>query len=362
MSTTDNMPQPNAMPPQDESDDGRLEDTQAALGPVVTINVHHHGRSIELTLPEDSSLAELSDFAAESLSVPISNQKWLITPKPGVIKPPFTNKDGFAIPLNSMSEKAKWTLMGASTQEVADIDKAAKQAHLQFHRRPGPIKAAKPARTRDWKRAKEDAEYTFHTIRPLPYFHNPDKAQRFLERLSDDPGIRASMRKHQFSVGMLTEMDPALHTTHESRTLGLNRNAGEVIELRLRTDANDGFRDYKVIRKTLCHELAHNVHGPHDRKFWDLCHAIEKEVDRDDWTRGGHRLTQDEFYNPNDGGADEEAYDHGGWCGGEYVLGKGDGHSSTPVTGDGRAMSRREILARAAEERTKKAKEAEKPS
>jgi len=162
---------------------------------------------------------------------------------------------------------------------------------------------------------------------------------------------------------MLTEMDPALHTTHESRTLGLNRNAGEVIELRLRTDANDGFRDYKVIRKTLCHELAHNVHGPHDRKFWDLCHAIEKEVDREDWMRGGHRLTQDEFYNPNDGGAGEEAHDHGGWTGGEYVLGKGDGHSSTPVAGDdGRATSRREILARAAEERTKKAKEAEKPS
>ena len=59
-------------------------------------------------------------------------------------------------------------------------------------------------------------------------------------------------------------MNPAEHTTQESRTLGLNRNRGEVIELRLRTDAYDGYRDYKVIRKTLCHELAHNVHGEHD--------------------------------------------------------------------------------------------------
>ncbi len=64
-------------------------------------------------------------------------------------------------------------------------------------------------------------------------------------------------------------MDPAEHTTSESRTLGLNRNKGEVIELRLRTDAYDGYRDYRTIRKTLCHELAHGVFSEHDRDVWD---------------------------------------------------------------------------------------------
>ncbi|KAK1772652.1 WLM domain-containing protein [Phialemonium atrogriseum] len=167
------------------------------------------------------------------------------------------------------------------------------------------------------------------------------------------------MRKHQFSVGLLTEMDPAAHTSssHEgtSRTLGLNRNRGEVVELRLRTDAYDGYRDYRTIRRTLCHELAHNVHGPHDRAFWDLCHQIEREVDAADWTSGGHTVGQDEFA-PERGVEEDEVMDHGGWAGGEFVLGGGGGSSSSG-SGGGRSnggaepLSRREILARAAEER-----------
>ena len=104
---------------------------------------------------------------------------------------------------------------------------------------------------RDWKRMQEDSTYTFHDIQPLPYLPNPEKSQRFLKRLADDPGIKSAMRMHHFSVGLLTEMDPSQHTTHDSgggvsRTLGLNRNGGEVIELRLRTDRYDGYRDYKV--------------------------------------------------------------------------------------------------------------------
>ncbi len=85
-----------------------------------------------------------------------------------------------------------------------------------------------------------------------------------------------------------------------------------MIELRLRTDAYDGYRDYKVIRKTLCHELAHNVWGEHDQHFWKLCREIEAEVDKNDWRRGGHSIGSQEFYNPNDEGEDEEA-DGGGW-------------------------------------------------
>ena len=42
----------------------------------------------------------------------------------------------------------------------------------------------------------------------------------------------------------------------------------------VRTDAHDGYRDYRTVRKTLCHELAHNVHGPHDRAFWELCRNL----------------------------------------------------------------------------------------
>lgn len=150
-------------------------------------------------------------------------------------------------------------------------------------------------------------------------------------------------------------------SNHEgtSRTLGLNRNRGEVIELRLRTDAYDGYRDYKTIRKTLCHELAHNVHGPHDRNFWDLCKEIEKEVEKADWRSGGHSVGGGEFYAGGDDG-DEEHYDECGWTGGEFVLGassSGGAESTGTATGGGstQGMSRREILAKAAEERLKRA-------
>jgi hypothetical protein len=168
------------------------------------------------------------------------------------------------------------------------------------------------------------------------------------------------MRKHKFTVPLLTEMNPVEHTqsNHEgtTRTLGLNRNAGEVIELRLRTDAYDGYRDYKTIRKTLCHELAHNVHGPHDRNFWDLCKQIEKEVEGADWRSGGKTVGDDEFYN----GSKEEVDDHGGWTGGEFVLGASSARGAESIGSmQSAGMSRREILARAAEERMKKLRESQ---
>ncbi|KAK3387619.1 WLM domain-containing protein [Podospora didyma] len=185
-------------------------------------------------------------------------------------------------------------------------------------------------------------DYTFLTLRPLPHLPNSARSLAFLERLKADPGIKAVMAKHKLVVGLLTEMDPAQHTsaTHEgvTRILGLNRNQGEVIELRLRTDAYDGWRDYKTIRNTLCHELAHNRFGPHDRNFWDLCHQIEREVEAADWTRSGRTLSDMQFAPSREDAMDDD----GGWTGETYVLG---GSSNTE------GLSRNEILARAAERR-----------
>ena len=67
------------------------------------------------------------------------------------------------------------------------------------------------------------------------------------------------MQEHKFAVGTLTELAPHEHPN----LLGLNKNAGEAILLRLRTDAYDGFRLYADIRRVLCHELTHNVWGNH---------------------------------------------------------------------------------------------------
>lgn len=149
-------------------------------------------------------------------------------------------------------------------------------------------------------------------------------------------------------------MEPLSNTqsTHEgtTRLLGLNRNAGEVIELRLRTDAGDGYRAYNTIRATLCHELAHNVHGPHDGAFWKLCHQIEREV-----TAGaaGRNLADLPAYGGEDEGEGEaDVPDHGGWTGGTYVLG-GSGGGGAGAQG----LSRRDVIAKAAEERMKRARD-----
>ncbi|KAF2791375.1 zinc metallo protein-like proteinase [Melanomma pulvis-pyrius CBS 109.77] len=314
----------------------------------------HHGKPITLSFSQDATLAELSARVSTDLSIPPSNQKFLISSKLGLQKPPFKDP---SISLSSLATK-KISLMGSTTAEVSSLNASITAAAAP--RRPGPIKAATPTRNLDRKKVQEEAQYTFHTLRPLPYLPNPERSLRFLERLRDDAGIKAAMRAHKFSVPLLTEMDPAMHTTQESRTLGLNRNQGEVIELRLRTDAYDGYRDYKTIRNTLCHELAHNVWGPHDQNFWNLCKQIEREVARDDWKAGGKSVGNQEYYEP----VEEEVYDHGGWTGGEFVLGGGGNTGETLVSSAGGNvpagnLSRRDILARAAEERAKRGRQAD---
>ena len=318
----------------------------------INLTFSHHGKSHTLGFVDDSTIIDLSDTITANLNILQSNQKFLITPKVGVLKYPFPDP---SLRLSSLQNK-KIVLLAPLPSELSSISQASSLS--QPSPRTSPIKPATPARHRDWRKVQDEATYTFHSVLPLSYLPNPERSKRFLERLADDAGIKASMRKHKFSVGVLTEMNPAEHTTHESRTLGLNRNRGEVIELRLRTDAYDGYRDYKVIRKTLCHELAHNMFGEHDRSFWDLTRDIEKEVEANDWRRGGHALTGEEFYNPDDRGVEGDHVDRGGWTGGEFVLGgrAGEGTSGQGVPAQG--MSRREAMAKAAEERIKKQREA----
>ncbi|KPV75344.1 uncharacterized protein RHOBADRAFT_7631, partial [Rhodotorula graminis WP1] len=82
------------------------------------------------------------------------------------------------------------------------------------------------------------------------------------------------MLRHEFAVGVLTELHPVLQPT----LLGLNTNYGQKVSLRLLTDRLDGTRAYGEVRKVLLHELAHNVHGNHDTGFKELNSQLNKEV------------------------------------------------------------------------------------
>ncbi|MCJ1407844.1 hypothetical protein MMC19_001915 [Ptychographa xylographoides] len=322
-----------ASPPH--SPPGRPSAEDSAICIIVT----HHGQPHSFYFPSTATITDLTTQIETSLSIPAPSQKLLI-PKFGLLKSPFPSTLLSAVPTGK-----KIQLLASTPAEIASVSASASP---RTSRSSSPtVKAAAPAKTRDWRKAQDAATYTFHTLIPLPYLPQPERSLRYLEKLRDDAGIRAAMRAHRFSVGVLTEMNPAEHTTHESKTLGLNRNRGEVIELRLRTDAYDGYRDYKTIRKTLCHELAHNVFGEHDRDFWNLCGQIEKEVDKNDWRAGGRAVSDQEFYNPEDGGVEGAHVDGGGWSGGEFVLGGGGANGAV-------GMSRREVMAKAAEERARK--------
>ena len=287
----------------------------------------------------DETMNGLAMRAAQHIGAGVERISFFFLPKPGFTKHPFTNRRLYEF----LTPRTRIKLVGTPDSEVKKMDDMG--AASRRVTRPSDFKPVKATKLRDWKKVQEESRYTFYAIEPLRYLPNPEKSRRYLERLANDPGIKASMRKHKFSVGLLTEMNPAEHTTHESKTLGLNRNAGEVIELRLRTDSYDGYRDYKVIRKTLCHELSHNVWGEHDGNFWNLTKEIEQEVDRNDTLHGGHRLSSEEFYNPNDSYEEADHVDHGVWTGGDFVLG---GSSSEA------GLTRREIIARATEARLRK--------
>ncbi|TKX26179.1 WLM domain-containing protein 1 [Elsinoe australis] len=312
---------------------------------VLSITLTYHKEPITLSLRTTSTISDLSALISTDFDIPPTNQKLLISPKPGLLRPPFKDP---TLPLSTLTTR-KITLLGTPTSSTTELNSHLDSVRTRATARANALRSARKVQAtpyRDPRQAAGAARYTFHSIRPLPYLPDPAKSQRYLERLASDPGIKAAMRKHKFSVGLLTEMNPAEHTTHDSKTLGLNRNAGEVIELRLRTDDYDGYRDYKVIRKTLCHELAHNVHGPHERPFWDLMKEIEEEVRRGDWTRGGRSVGEEEFSRPGDEIGEDEV-DGGGWTGGSYVLGTGE-------RGEEKGLSRREVMARAAEERMKR--------
>lgn len=346
----------------------------------MNITIHHQGTKHPVSLPPNATLTDLTTYLAQTLHIPPTHQKLLIAPKPGLLKPPFAENT----PLESItaldSPKFKITVLGTPTAAIdalnADGENTKRKTEAREASRAEASRKLAQSRSSGSGSGKggihtlsdNKDSYTFHKLEPLPYLPYPSRSLDFLKSLRDDPGIRTAMAKHKFSVPVLTEMNPVEHTTQEGRTLGLNRNRGEVIELRLRTDAYDGYRDYRTIRKTLCHELAHCVHGDHDRAFWDLTSMIEKEVERADWTRGGRSLggefyTPGEFYNPGDWEASsrDEFVDHGGWSGGSFVLGSGSGagagaaSGSSSGTGTGSTGDdRREKMARAAEERLKK--------
>jgi hypothetical protein len=190
-------------------------------------------------------------------------------------------------------------------------------------------------------RSGTSEKYGFGRIQILPNLPNQEQAREILTTLANDPGILACMAKHKWKVGSLSELYPEGKVGESAVcVMGLNKNAGQEILLRIRTDDLSGFRKILNIRKVLYHELAHNVHSAHDGKFFQLNRQVEKECTEMDWTGGAGLTSLTDATNPNTNTL---------YTAGAYRLG-GDESSSNEASStstDNRA-SIRELAARAA--------------
>eukprot|EP00808_Paulinella_micropora_P000199 g46696.t1 len=102
-----------------------------------------------------------------------------------------------------------------------------------------------------------------------------EEAQKRLDMLVKHRGVAAVMEEYKWRVGKLMEISPV---GRHADKLGFNMNQGEVIALRLRQRA--GFRSLEQNLSVLCHELAHNVHGPHNEAFHRLDRELRYKVER----------------------------------------------------------------------------------
>lgn len=262
------------------------------------VHVTYKGHLHIYELSSDATTASLKEVICHNLDLLPAHQKLLYK--------------GTQLSDDAALPHGKIMLLASSNQSIEAVKSQADALSVIRQRRveagAGKVAQVKLNSTRT-QRDVENSTYTFHRISPLMHLPSPDTSDAFLHRLANDGTIQKVMRRHRYQVGHLTEMDPRLYTQHDSKTLGLNKNAGQEILLRLRTDTLDGWRDYKTVRMTLVHELAHNVFGEHDRQFWDLFNLLMREVQE---FESGQTMSRGDVYIPpeimaSDGGGERRA-------------------------------------------------------
>ncbi|KAI8639431.1 WLM domain-containing protein [Parasitella parasitica] len=287
-----------------------------------------------------STVGQVKKYLHETTSLPEDSQKLLW--KGRILK-----ENGISLNELKIQNNSKLMLMGSLPTQVEQVNQLDQK--IQEQRRIAPL--IRQQKNKQRKRQPDpNAKYTFHKISVIPEFPNPDKARQLLERLRDDRGVRAIMADRKWTVGELIELTP-----FEATILGYNRNAGQLIALRLRTDDLSGFRHYDSVRKVLLHELTHNVWGDHDDNFHALNRQLNKDVVNLDWTaQGAHRLGGRDYYDPED---DENGYENDVlYESGTYRLGAGSKSDSNQAT---TPEQQRQKLAAAALSRLTKKEEQE---
>ncbi|KAK4420563.1 hypothetical protein Salat_2006700 [Sesamum alatum] len=259
------------------------------------------GQKFVVEMNPSAPLKELGEKLQELTNVKADTLRLLVPmEKSSKLLYPFANEHScLSLASASVLKARSIRMMGVPKDEVDEVLENAK-VDLRI--------AGFDEEEKRLKQRNADGSYTLRRLPQGPYIFgdfrtlslpgielNPpaSRALELLHRLASDPGIVAIMNKHRWRVGILTEMAPVGYVGVSPKCiLGLNKNHGEEISLRLRTDDLKGFRKYESIKKTLLHELAHMVFSEHDSNFYALDKQLNEEAATLDWTKSnGHTLS-----------------------------------------------------------------------
>ncbi|XP_073028969.1 uncharacterized protein [Primulina eburnea] len=273
---------------------GQQEESHSCL-------VTWRGQKFTVEINQNATLKDLGDHLQTLTNVKADTLRLLVsTGKSSTMLYPFSDQHScLSLEAASVHKGKVVRMMGVLEDEVNEV----LQNEKVDLRIAGFDEEAKRLR-----RKISNRPYTSHKLPQGPYIFcdfrtlslpgvelNPptSKALELLHMLASDPGIVSIMNKHHWRVGILTEMAPIGYVGVSPKCiLGVNKNHGEEISLRLRTDDLHGFRKYESIKKTLLHELAHMVYSDHDANFYALDSQLNKEAATLDWTKSrGHTLS-----------------------------------------------------------------------
>ncbi|KAK2648830.1 hypothetical protein Ddye_016319 [Dipteronia dyeriana] len=289
-----------------------MQDSQCIL----KVSVIWRGNKYVVEMNSGASLKELGHELQKLTDVKADTMRFIVPLNKGskLLSPFSDDHSSLSLQEASVIEGKPIRMMGVSEDEVEKVMQNAK-ADLRI---VGFDEEEKRLRKRmlDGPHAPlklPQGTYIFCDFRTLqlPGVELNPPASEALKRmhmLAADPGIVAIMNKHRWRVGIMTELAPVGYVgVSPECILGFNKNHGEEISLRLRTDDLKGFRKYERIKKTLLHELAHMVYSEHDANFYALDKQLNQEADALDWTRSrGHTLSglrhSDHYEDNFDGG------------------------------------------------------------
>ncbi|XP_024023357.1 uncharacterized protein LOC21387558 [Morus notabilis] len=263
------------------------------------ISVIWRGKKFVVQMNPSATLKELGHELQNLTHVKPDTMRFIV-PRSSKLLTPFSNEhERLSLQETSITEGKPIRMMGVSENEVDEVLEGAK-LNLRI---AGFSEEEKRLRQRISDRPQlslklPQGPYIFCDFRTLqlPGIELNPPASEALKRmhmLAADPGIVAIMNKHRWRVGIMTEMAPVGYVGISPKCLlGFNKNHGEAISLRLRTDDLKGFRKYEKIKKTLLHELAHMVYSEHDANFFALDRQLNQEAASLDWTKStSHTLS-----------------------------------------------------------------------